>query len=227
MEEIVKVITIDTRNSERSIKDLKKDIKDLKKELESTTIGSKEFDIKLGQLGKLQQEYKRINEEIVNSSKPVQKQMFELARFGENLAKSYSAINAAMGLLSDGNEDVQKALLKTSQMIQLIQGLSGFAPMLRDIPKVIDKFKGLFRWVDPINTRINNMASKIAGISMNKLNALNAGGSGGSATATAGGGTTNVSTDIATAQETVKRGIMPVSQALEELNGKINNLRQA
>lgn len=71
------------------------------------------------------------------------------------------------------------------------------------------------------------MASKIAGISMNKLNALNAGGSGGSATATAGGGTTNVSTDIATAQETVKRGIMPVSQALEELNGKINNLRQA
>lgn len=144
-EEIVKVITIDTRNSERSIKDLKKDIKDLKKELESTTIGSKEFDIKLGQLGKLQQEYKRINEEIVNSSKPVQKQMFELARFGENLAKSYSAINAAMGLLSDGNEDVQKALLKTSQMIQLIQGLSGFAPLLRDIPKVIDGFKGLFR----------------------------------------------------------------------------------
>lgn len=114
-EEIVKVITIDTRNSERSIKDLKKDIKDLKKELESTTIGSKEFDIKLGQLGKLQQEYKRINEEIVNSSKPVQKQMFELARFGENLAKSYSAINAAMGLLSDGNEDVQIALAKTAR----------------------------------------------------------------------------------------------------------------
>ena len=53
-EEIVKVITIDTRKSERSIKDLKDDIKALKKELENTTIGSKEFDIKLGQLGKLQ-----------------------------------------------------------------------------------------------------------------------------------------------------------------------------
>lgn len=145
MEEIVKVITIDTRKSERSIKDLKDDIKALKKELENTTIGSKDFDLKLTQLGQLQKEYKAINEEIVASSKPVQKQMFELARFGENLAKSYSAINAAMGLLSDGNEDVQKALLKTSQMIQLIQGLSGFAPLLRDIPKVIDGFKGLFR----------------------------------------------------------------------------------
>lgn len=73
------------------------------------------------------------------------------------------------------------------------------------------------------------MASKIAGISTNKLNALNGVGTGGggTASATAAGGTTNVSTDIASAQETVKRGIMPVSQALEELKGKINNLRSA
>ena len=115
MEEIVKVISIDTRKSERSIKDLKNDIKALKRELESTTIGSKDFDLKISQLGKLQQEYKAINEEIVNSSKPVKQQMFELARFGENLAKSYSAINAAMGLLSGGNEDVQTALAKTAR----------------------------------------------------------------------------------------------------------------
>jgi SMC interacting uncharacterized protein involved in chromosome segregation len=145
MEEIVKVISIDTRKSERSIKDLKNDIKALKRELENTTIGSKEFDLKLTQLGNLQKEYKAINEEIVNSSKPVKQQMFELARFGENLAKSYSAINAAMGLLSDGNEDVQKALLKTGQIIQLIQGLSGFAPLIKQIPTLADKFKGLLK----------------------------------------------------------------------------------
>jgi SMC interacting uncharacterized protein involved in chromosome segregation len=114
-EEIVKVISIDTRKGERSIKDLKNEIKALKKELESAVIGSKDFDQKVEQLGRLQKEYKSINEEIVASSKPVQKQMFELARFGENLAKSYSAINAAMGLLADGNEDVQIALAKTAR----------------------------------------------------------------------------------------------------------------
>ena len=115
-EEIVKVITIDTRKSERSIKDLKDDIKALKKELERILLlVLKSFDLKLNQLGQLQKEYKKINDEIVSSSKPVQKQMFELARFGENLAKSYSAINAAMGLLSDGNEDVQIALAKTAR----------------------------------------------------------------------------------------------------------------
>lgn len=141
MEEIVKVISIDTRKSERSIKELKEDIKALKKELESATIGSKDFDLKLDKLSNLQREYKAINEEIVNSSKPVKQQMFELARFGENLAKSYSAINAAIGLFADGNEDVQKALLKTSQTIQLIQGLSGFAPLIKQIPTLVDKFK--------------------------------------------------------------------------------------
>ena len=115
MEEIVKVISIDTRKSERSIKELKADIKALKKELESATIGSKDFDLKLDKLSNLQREYKAINEEIVNSSKPVKQQMFELARFGENLAKSYSAINAAIGLFADGNEDVQAALAKTAR----------------------------------------------------------------------------------------------------------------
>ena len=75
MEEIVKVISIDTRKSERSIKDLKNDIKALKRELESTTIGSRDFDLKISQLGKLQQEYKAINEEIVNS---MQKRVIEL-----------------------------------------------------------------------------------------------------------------------------------------------------
>ena len=114
-EEIIKVISIDTRKSERTIKVLKKEIKELKKELESTVIGSKEFDLKMQQLKKKKKEYKAINEEIVASSKPVQKQMFELARFGENLAKSYSAINAAVGLLADGNEDVQVALAKTAR----------------------------------------------------------------------------------------------------------------
>lgn len=218
-EEIVKVITIDTRKSERSIKDLKDDIKALKKELENTTIGSKDFDLKLTQLGQLQKEYKAINEEIVSSSKPVQKQMFELARFGENLAKSYSAINAAIGLLSDGNEDVQKALLKTSQMIQLIQGLSGFAPMLRDIPKLIDNFKDWFRWLDPVEKKIDNIASNIAGIDVKKLEAANA-PAGQSVSATAGNTVINVeSTNQALADQ--NRTIIPLNEEWEKYNEEI------
>lgn len=42
MEEIVKVISVDTKKSEKSLKDLKKEVKDLKKEMEDLAVGSNE-----------------------------------------------------------------------------------------------------------------------------------------------------------------------------------------
>lgn len=41
-EEIVKVISVDTKKSEKSLKDLKKEVKDLKKEMEDLAVGSNE-----------------------------------------------------------------------------------------------------------------------------------------------------------------------------------------
>ena len=68
--------------------------------------------------------------------------MVRLAGFAKNLAKSYSAVNAAINLFADGNEDVQKAMLKVQRTIQLIQGLDGIAGLVRDIPKLANAFKG-------------------------------------------------------------------------------------
>ena len=42
MEEIVKVVSVDTKKSEKSLKDLKKEVKDLKKEMEDLAVGSNE-----------------------------------------------------------------------------------------------------------------------------------------------------------------------------------------
>lgn len=41
-EEIVKVISVDTKKSEKSLKGLKKEVKDLKREMEELVIGSDE-----------------------------------------------------------------------------------------------------------------------------------------------------------------------------------------
>jgi chromosome segregation ATPase len=53
----------------------------------------------------------------------------------------------------------------------LIQGLSGFKGLLNDIPKLIDNFKGWFRWLDPVEKKIDNIASNIANIDLKKLDA--------------------------------------------------------
>ena len=53
----------------------------------------------------------------------------------------------------------------------MIQGLSGFKGLLNDIPKLIDNFKGWFRWLDPVEKKIDNIASNIANIDLKKLDA--------------------------------------------------------
>lgn len=45
--------------------------------------------------------------------------------------------------------------------------------MLRDIPKLIDNFKDWFRWLDPVEKKIDNIASNIADIDVKKIDAVN------------------------------------------------------
>jgi septal ring factor EnvC (AmiA/AmiB activator) len=52
----------------------------------------------------------------------------------------------------------------------LIQGLSGFKGLLQDIPKLVDNFKGWFRWLDPVEKKIDNIAKDLSGIDPSKLN---------------------------------------------------------
>jgi septal ring factor EnvC (AmiA/AmiB activator) len=52
----------------------------------------------------------------------------------------------------------------------LIQGLSGFKGLLQDIPKLIDNFKSWFRWLDPVEKKIDNIAKDLSGIDPSKLN---------------------------------------------------------
>ena len=141
MEEIVRILKVDTKNSGKSIKELRNEIKALKNELEKATVGSEEFESTLKQLTQTQKTYNSVQQQIRDMSRTNQQDMVKLAGFAKNLAKSYSAVNAAIGLFSDGNEDIQKTMLKVQRTIQLIQGLSGIQGLVRDIPKVVNSFK--------------------------------------------------------------------------------------
>ena len=140
-EEIVRIIRVDTKNSDKSIKDLRNEIKRLKSELDKAVVGSEEFESTLKQLTQAQKTYNSVQQQVRDMSKTNQQNMVRLAGFTKNLAKSYSALNAAIGLFADGNEDVQKAMLKVQRTIQLIQGLDGITGLIRDIPKVASAFK--------------------------------------------------------------------------------------
>ena len=140
-EEIVRIIKVDTKNSGKSIKDLRDEIKSLRTELEKTEVGSEEFSAALKKLTQTQKEYNSVQQQVRDMSKTNQQNMVQFASFARNLGKAYSSLNAAIGLFADKNEDVQKAMLKVQRTIQLIQGLDGVVGLIRDLPKVAEGFK--------------------------------------------------------------------------------------
>ena len=140
-EEIVRILKVDTKNSGKSIKELRNEIKGLRSELDKAVVGSEEFESTLKQLTQTQKTYNNLQQQIRDMSRTNQQDMVKFASFARNLSKSYSALNAAIGLFADKNEDVQKAMLKVQRTIQLVQGLDGIAGLIRDLPKVASAFK--------------------------------------------------------------------------------------
>lgn len=230
-EEIVRVIKVDTKNSGKSINDLRKDIKDLRLELEKTEVGSKEFEVALKKLTQTQKEYNSVQQQIRDMSRTNQQDMVKFASFARNLGKSYSALNAAIGLFADKNEDVAKAMLKVQRTIQLVQGLDGIAGLVRDLPKIINGFKSWFAALDPIERRVDRIAKGINGISPEKLRAINEAnraGQGASATTTAvAGGSVNVDIDADTqALQNQEKVIVPLNEQWEKYDSVMQQVRK-
>ena len=228
-EEIVRVIKVDTKNSGKSINDLRKDIKALRQELEKTEVGSEEFSAALKRLTQTQKEYNSVQQQVRDMSRTNQQDMVKFASFARNLGKSYSALNAAVGLFADKNEDVQKSMLKVQRTIQLIQGLDGLSGLVRDLPKVIAGFKSWIQALSPLDRLIDRIAKGIDGIdpaTLKQLNELNRGGGAGggsTTTTTAGGGTQYLPVQT---EETLKKATTTYYPALLQQEKDLNKQRK-
>lgn len=188
-QEIVKVIKIDASSSSKSINQLKKELNDLKKTLQSTKVGSKEYESTLKQLGNVQRQYANILDDVKARTQSTGQMFRTLNSFANGLAKSYSAINAAVNLLGAENEDLDKSLVKVARTIQLIQGLSGFGDLINQLPRVTGLFKNLFSAIDPVERSIDRIAKDLSDIDTSKLRMPDQGATTTTtATATGGGG---------------------------------------
>jgi len=58
-------------------------------------------------------------------------QISNVVGIGSNMAAGFSAVNAAMGLFGQENEEVQKAMLKVQQAMAIVQGLQGLDGLLK------------------------------------------------------------------------------------------------
>lgn len=170
--EIKKVISIDTKSSNKSINSLKKDIDALSSSLNDLEIGTKEYNETLALLGKRQSEFNKINEQIARSSRTTAQRFESVAKISTGLASGYSAATAAITLFGKESEDLNKVMVKLQSTIALVQGVGGIKDLLEELPTLGNWFKKLTDFISPFNTGLNNAAKNLNQIDTSKLNGI-------------------------------------------------------
>ena len=172
--EIKKVISIDTKSSNKSINSLKKDIDALTNSLNDLEIGTKEYNETLSLLGKRQSEFNKINEQIARSSRTTAQRFESVAKISTGLASGYGAATAAITLFGKESEDLTKVMVKLQSSIALVQGIGGIKDLLEELPALGNWFKRLTDFISPFNTGLDNAAKNLNQIDAAKLNDIGA-----------------------------------------------------
>lgn len=170
--EIKKVISIDTKSSNKSTNSLKKDIDALSSSLNDLEIGTKEYNETLALLGKRQSEFNKINEQIARSSRTTAQRFESVAKISTGLASGYGAATAAITLFGKESEDLNKVMVKLQSTIALVQGVGGIKDLLEELPTLGNWFKKLTDFISPFNTGLNNAAKNLNQIDTSKLNSI-------------------------------------------------------
>lgn len=168
--EIKKVISIDTKSSNKSINSLKKDIDALTNSLNDLEIGTKEYNETLSLLGKRQSEFNKINEQIARSSRTTAQRFESVAKISTGLASGYGAATAAITLFGEESEDLNKVMVKLQSTIALVQGVGGIKDLIEELPALGNWFKKLVDYITPFNTGLDNAAKNLNNIDAAKLN---------------------------------------------------------
>jgi uncharacterized phage infection (PIP) family protein YhgE len=137
-EEIKRVISIDTKSSNKSINSLKKEVDELSASLNELEIGTKEYNDTLALLGKKQSELTTINDKIAQSSRTTAQRFESIAKISAGLASGYGAVTSAITLFGNESEDLNKVMIKLQSTIALVQGVGGLKDLLEELPVLGD-----------------------------------------------------------------------------------------
>lgn len=133
----------------------KQELKECKDALQQLDPASQAYADTLARASELTHQMADQQEAIKYSSADVGDQLSNINGIASNLAAGYSAVNAAMGLFGEENEEVQQAMLKVQQAMALVQGLQG-------IDGFIKRTKGLSQSMGLVTkaTQANTTAMK-------------------------------------------------------------------
>lgn len=142
-EEIKKVISVDTKNSSKSIKQLREEVAGLTAELEDLEIGSTDYTKKLEELVDVQNKLSVATESMQGKTVNAVKAFDSINQVAGGLAGGVSAVSAAFTLFGKDTENLQKTMVKLQAAIAIVQGIGGLKGLGEGIINGVKSFKAL------------------------------------------------------------------------------------
>lgn len=154
---IVEEVKIQTGDSLRTVKDLRKELKDLKDQLLNTQKGTSEYADAMQKAANIQKELKDQMQEVNNSAMDFGQKMGNATKAMSGIAGAITAATGALSLFGIENEEAQKKITATmTSLIGITEGLS----------KLDDGIKAFRRLTIAINASSKSLSGfKIALIS--------------------------------------------------------------
>ena len=122
---IVEEVKIQTGDSARTVKDLRKELKDLKDQLLNTAQGTKEYSEAVQKAANIQKELKDQMQEVNNSAMDFGQKMGNATKAMAGISGAITAATGALSLFGIENEEAQKKITATmTSLIGITQGLS-------------------------------------------------------------------------------------------------------
>jgi len=122
---IVEEVKIQTSESTRTVKELRKELKDLKDQLLSTQQGTEEYNKTMRRAADIQHELKEQMQEINNSAMDFGQKMGNATKAMSGITGAITAATGALSLFGIENEEAQKKITATmTSLIGITEGLS-------------------------------------------------------------------------------------------------------
>lgn len=109
----------------------KRELKDLKLAMEQLDPASEAYAEAFQRAAEITHNIAEQQEALKYASTDLGDQLGNIRGIASNLAAGYSAVNAAMGLFGEENENVKEAMLKVQQAMALVQGLQGMDGLIK------------------------------------------------------------------------------------------------
>lgn len=173
--EIIRKITIQTGDSERSINQLNKEISQLSDELNGLTINSKRYNEVSKELAIRQKELTSINQSLQVTSRTTQQRFENLQKFSTGLTAGFTTLASTFALLGTGSENFDKTITKLTGSLAILQSIGGLKDLIESFPGVINGFKnigdsikrfftGAVNSFDPLERRLTTAANNLKNI---------------------------------------------------------------